>query len=86
MFRGSDVSSPASDTDWSRFRGPNGSGLSETKGLPTEFGNEQPRAGDDPWLERGLTAAAPVGGRVVNELIRNDGEPQVSRIPSDSSE
>src|SRR5262245_30306215 len=24
--------------DWSRFRGPNGSGLSDTKGLPTEFG------------------------------------------------
>lgn len=30
---------PASPTDeWSRFRGPNGSGLSDTKGLPTEFG------------------------------------------------
>jgi outer membrane protein assembly factor BamB len=24
--------------DWSQFRGPNGSGVSETKGLPTEFG------------------------------------------------
>jgi outer membrane protein assembly factor BamB len=31
----------ASDTDWSRFRGPNGSGVSETKGLPTEFGPEK---------------------------------------------
>jgi outer membrane protein assembly factor BamB len=28
----------ASDTDWSRFRGPNGSGISATKGLPAEFG------------------------------------------------
>jgi outer membrane protein assembly factor BamB len=28
----------ASDTDWSRFRGPNGSGVSATKNLPTEFG------------------------------------------------
>src|SRR5215203_4792077 len=28
----------ATDTDWSRFRGPNGSGISETKNLPTEFG------------------------------------------------
>jgi len=27
----------ASD-DWSQFRGPNGTGVSETKGLPTEFG------------------------------------------------
>ena len=30
-----------SDTDWSRFRGPNGSGISETKGLPTEFGPDK---------------------------------------------
>lgn len=31
----------ASDTDWSRFRGPNGSGVSETKGLPAEFGPDK---------------------------------------------
>jgi outer membrane protein assembly factor BamB len=31
----------ASDTDWSRFRGPNGSGISETKGLPSEFGPDK---------------------------------------------
>lgn len=30
-----------SDTDWSRFRGPNGSGISETKGLPAEFGPDK---------------------------------------------
>jgi outer membrane protein assembly factor BamB len=30
-----------SDTDWSRFRGPNGSGVSATKGLPAEFGPEK---------------------------------------------
>jgi outer membrane protein assembly factor BamB len=29
------------DTDWSRFRGPNGSGISETKGLPAEFGPDK---------------------------------------------
>ena len=28
----------SNDTDWSRFRGPNGSGVSDTKGLPAEFG------------------------------------------------
>src|SRR5688500_2224942 len=33
--------SAVSDTDWSRFRGPNGSGISETKGLPTEFGPDK---------------------------------------------
>ena len=31
----------ATDTDWSRFRGPNGSGISETKGLPAEFGPDK---------------------------------------------
>src|SRR5215470_4160673 len=31
------LTSTASD-EWSQFRGPNGSGVSETKGLPTEFG------------------------------------------------
>jgi outer membrane protein assembly factor BamB len=28
----------AASDEWSQFRGPNGSGVSETKGLPTEFG------------------------------------------------
>ncbi|MBA3297634.1 MAG: PQQ-binding-like beta-propeller repeat protein, partial [Acidobacteria bacterium] len=31
----------ASDTGWSRFRGPNGSGISDTKGLPAEFGPDK---------------------------------------------
>ena len=31
----------ATDTDWSRFRGPNGSGVSQTKGLPAEFGPDK---------------------------------------------
>src|SRR5215510_4547814 len=33
----SSLTSFASD-EWSQFRGPNGTGVSETKGLPTEFG------------------------------------------------
>src|SRR5215471_10272301 len=28
----------ASDPDWSRFRGPNGTGIAKVSGLPTEFG------------------------------------------------
>src|SRR6476661_326462 len=28
----------ASDPDWSRFRGPNGTGIAETSALPAEFG------------------------------------------------
>ena len=35
------LATPSSDTDWSRFRGPNGSGISETKGLPAEFGPDK---------------------------------------------
>ena len=27
--------------DWSRFRGPNGSGISNATGLPVEFGPEK---------------------------------------------
>ena len=32
------VAAAAPAAEWSRFRGPNGSGVSETKGFPTEFG------------------------------------------------
>src|SRR5688572_28276080 len=32
---------PAPAEEWSRFRGPNGSGLSDTTGLPTEFGPDR---------------------------------------------
>ena len=35
------VSFAASDTDWSRFRGPNGTGISNTSGLPTDFGPDK---------------------------------------------
>ena len=35
------VSFVASDTDWSRFRGPNGTGVSNTSGLPAEFGPDK---------------------------------------------
>lgn len=30
-----------SDTDWSRFRGPNGTGISNTSGLPSDFGPDK---------------------------------------------
>jgi outer membrane protein assembly factor BamB len=31
----------AHDTDWARFRGPNGTGISDATGLPTEFGPDK---------------------------------------------
>lgn len=35
------ASVPATTQEWTRFRGPNGLGVSETTGLPTEFGPEK---------------------------------------------
>ena len=32
------------DPDWIRFRGPNGSGISSAKSVPTQFGLERPGA------------------------------------------
>jgi len=35
------LSFPAPGEDWTRFRGPNGSGVSKDKGFPVEFGKEK---------------------------------------------
>ena len=32
---------PADANDWSRFRGPNGSGVADSTGLPSEFGPDK---------------------------------------------
>src|ERR1700719_3047354 len=40
MVAGGDLH-PASAQDWPRFRGPNGTGVSETTGLPVEFGPDK---------------------------------------------
>ena len=32
---------PTAHDSWSRFRGPNGTGVTETEGLPVEFGPEK---------------------------------------------
>ncbi len=47
-------------TDWSRFRGPNGSGVSEETGIPVEFGPEQSVVWKTP-LPEGLSS--PVFGK-----------------------
>jgi outer membrane protein assembly factor BamB len=39
-FSANDAAAPPVD-EWARFRGPNGSGLSEAAGVPTEFGPEK---------------------------------------------
>src|SRR5919112_865878 len=35
------LSPAASDPEWARFRGPNGTGISSATGLPAEFGPEK---------------------------------------------
>jgi outer membrane protein assembly factor BamB len=52
------------DEDWSRFRGPNGTGVSQTTGLPTEFGPEKNLA----WkVDSGAGSSSPIiaNGRLI---------------------
>src|SRR5918994_1429115 len=61
----------SSDTDWSRFRGPNGSGISETKGLPTEFGPDK----NVVWkvdLPQGYSSPIIHGDRIFLTAVRDD--------------
>ncbi len=52
-----------SDTDWSRFRGPNGSGVSATKGLPAEFGPDKNVIWKTP-LPQGFSSPVIHGNRI----------------------
>src|ERR671912_2031584 len=59
------------DTDWSRFRGPNGSGISTTKGLPVEFGPEK----NVIWkvaLPQGYSSPIIHGNRIFLTALRDD--------------
>jgi outer membrane protein assembly factor BamB len=61
----------AAEPEWSRFRGPNGSGLAETKGLPTEFGPSL----NVVWkvdLPQGYSSPVVHGDRIYLTGIRND--------------
>jgi outer membrane protein assembly factor BamB len=65
------LTAPPSDTDWSRFRGPNGSGISETKGLPTEFGPEK----NVIWktdLPQGYSSPIIHGNRIFLTALRDE--------------
>jgi outer membrane protein assembly factor BamB len=66
------VATPAAALeDWTRFRGPNGSGLSETKGLPVEFGP----ALNVVWkaeLPQGFSSPVIAGDRIFLTGFRND--------------
>ncbi len=63
--------SVASDTDWSRFRGPNGSGISNSKGLPAEFGPDK----NVIWkvdLPQGYSSPIIHGDRIFLTGLRDD--------------
>ena len=58
-------------TDWQRFRGPNGSGLSDTTGLPAEFGPAQ----NVVWkidLPEGFSSPIISGNRIFLTGFRDD--------------
>jgi outer membrane protein assembly factor BamB len=61
----------AAPADWSRFRGPNGSGVSDTTGLPTDFGPSQ----NVMWkvdLPEGFSSPVIAGGRIFLTGFRDD--------------
>ena len=61
----------AAATDWSRFRGPNGSGLSDTTGLPAEFSPSQ----NVIWkvdLPEGFSSPVIAGSRIFLTGFRDD--------------
>jgi outer membrane protein assembly factor BamB len=58
-------------TDWSRFRGPNGSGISDTTGLPAEFGPEK----NVVWkvaLPQGFSSPIVHGDRIFLTAFRDE--------------
>jgi outer membrane protein assembly factor BamB len=65
------VLAAASPAEWSRFRGPNGSGLSETTGLPAEFGPDR----NVIWkteLPQGFSSPIVHGNRIFLTGLRAD--------------
>lgn len=65
------LAAAAPDTDWSRFRGPNGSGISETTNLPAEFGPET----NVVWkvdLPQGYSSPIIHGDRIFLTALRDD--------------
>jgi outer membrane protein assembly factor BamB len=65
-----------SASDWPRFRGPNGSGVNETAGLPTEFGPSKNLVWRTP-LPNGYSSPILVGDRIY--LTGYEGEKRVTK-------
>ena len=63
-------------SDWPRFRGPNGAGVSDTTGLPTEFGPSKNAIWRTP-LPNGYSSPILVGDRIY--LTGYEGEKRVTK-------
>src|SRR5579862_2071612 len=61
----------AAASDWTRFRGPNGSGVNETTGLPAEFGPQQNLVWRTP-LPPGHSSPLLVGDRIFLTAYEGD--------------
>ena len=66
----------AFSSDWPRFRGPNGAGVNETTGLPTEFGSVKNLIWRTP-LPNGYSSPILVGDRIY--LTGYEGEKRVTK-------
>jgi len=62
----------ATASDWARFRGPNGTGVAETAGLPLEFGPEKNLTWATP-VPFGRSSPALSGGRIYLTAVEEEG-------------
>ena len=58
---------------WSQFRGPNGTGIAETTGLPVEFSPDDGSGLEDPAASRPLVAGAHRHARLRHRAHRREG-------------
>ena len=58
------ISLPGKSADWTQFRGPDGTGVSQEKGLPAKWGTDQNITWKAPLPGRGLSSPVIIGNRV----------------------
>ncbi len=68
------ATTPAFGEDWTRFRGPNGQGISTESGLPTEWGNDKNIAWKTPIPGTGWSSPIVHGDQVFLTTATEDGK------------
>src|SRR5687767_3002968 len=61
---------------WTRYRGPNGTGLSDSKGLPTTWDEETNVVWKTPIHDKGWSSPVVLGKQVWLTTAKNDGKAQ----------